>query len=124
VLIIDTGENEMVLHLTKENFVSEVNKSDIPVLIDFWASWCMPCKMMAPVFEESAGEYAGKIKFVKLSTEELPEIASAYGVQSIPSLVLIHNSREIDRLVGFMPKPVFKAKIEELIKKHPEVFRK
>jgi thioredoxin len=124
VLIIDTGENKMVLHLTKENFVSEVNKSDIPVLIDFWASWCMPCMMMAPVFEEVSKDYENRIKFVKLSTEDMSEIASAYEVQSIPSLLLIHKNKEIERIVGYMPKAVFKAKIEELIKKHPEVFRK
>ncbi|MCX6711062.1 MAG: thioredoxin [Candidatus Woesearchaeota archaeon] len=114
----------MITYLTKENFVSEVNKSDIPVLIDFWASWCMPCQIMAPVFEDVAKEYDGLLKFVKLSTEEMPEMASAYGVQSIPSLVLVYKNREIERLVGYMPKPVFKASIEQLIKKHPEIFKK
>ncbi len=108
----------MIVHLNKQNFVEEVNHSKIPVLIDFWASWCMPCKMMAPVFEEVSREYEGKIKFCKLSTEEEPQLAAAYGIQGIPALLMISKNREIGRLVGYMSKQMLKQNIDELIKKN------
>ncbi|MCX6710041.1 MAG: thioredoxin [Candidatus Woesearchaeota archaeon] len=114
----------MLVHLNKENFVKEVNNSSVPVLIDFWASWCGPCQMMAPVFEEASKDYEGKVKFAKLSTEEESSLAAAYGIQGIPCMVLLSKNKEIGRIVGFMLKPVLKAKLDEIIKKNPEAFRK
>jgi len=85
------------------------------VLVDFWASWCGPCKMLTPVFEELSAEFEGKVKFVKVSTEEAPEIAQKYNVSGIPCLVLMKKGEEVDRIVGFLPKPMLKEKIEGML---------
>lgn len=105
-----------LIHLTKANFEKEVKQSDLPVIIDFWASWCMPCQMMGPVFEELSKEYDGKLKFAKVNTDEEQIIASQYGIQGIPSLVIAKKGKEIDRIVGFAPKPVLKQKIDQILK--------
>ncbi len=103
--------------ITNDNFVKEVEKSEIPVLVDFWAPWCGPCKLMGPVFEELSHEYAGKIEFAKLNVDDNQDIASKFGVSSIPTLIMFKKGHEVDRLVGFAPKPYMKAKIAELAKK-------
>jgi len=112
----NTGDEQMTnaTHLTTQNFEKEVLKSDVPVVIDFWASWCGPCQMMAPVFEELAGEYrtSGKAKLAKLSTEDEPELASRFGIRGIPTLAVFYKGKEIDRIVGFAPKAIIKAKID------------
>lgn len=105
----------MVTHITPENFENEVVKSDIPVLIDFWAPWCGPCKMMGPVFEELSSDYEGKVKFVKINTEDHPELASPFGIQGIPTLILSKDGKEANRLVGFLPKELLKQKIDSMI---------
>ena len=105
----------MVEHVNNETFEKEVVQSDIPVIVDFWAAWCGPCQMMGPVFEELAGEYEDKLKFVKVSTEEAPEIAQKYGVQGIPSLIVMKNGEEVERIVGFNPKDALKQKIDSIL---------
>lgn len=107
------------IHVTKENFEKEVVQSDVPVVVDFWASWCGPCQMMAPVFDELAGDYhtAGTAKLGKLSTEEEPEIAQEHNVRGIPTLAVFYKGKEIDRIVGFAPKDMLKAKIDAAIAK-------
>ncbi len=107
----------MVTELTADNFDAEVNKSAIPVIIDFWASWCGPCMMMAPVFEELSKDYAGKLKFAKLSTEEHPEYAGNFSITGIPCLLVTKAGKEVDRIVGFRPKPMLKQDIENVLKK-------
>ncbi|MBU4245418.1 MAG: thioredoxin [Nanoarchaeota archaeon] len=108
-----------LIHLTCGNFEAEVIKSKIPVIVDFWANWCPPCRMMSPIFEELSGDksYAGKLKFAKLDTEEAPEIAGKYEIMSIPSFVLFMDGAEKARIVGAMPKEDFKKQIDKALKK-------
>ncbi len=90
--------------LTDENFNEEVHKSDEPVLVDFWAPWCMPCKMIAPVIEEIADEFSGKVKVGKLNTDENTNTALQYQIRGIPSLILYKNGKIVERIVGVVPK--------------------
>lgn len=105
----------MVIEINNENFEAEVAESDIPVIIDFSADWCMPCQMMKPVFESLSGKYKGKLKFVKLNTEVAPEIAQRFGIQGIPCLVIVKDSKEIDRIVGFNNEQSLKQKIDSIL---------
>jgi len=90
--------------LTDANFESEVIKSDIPVLIDFWATWCGPCKAVAPIVEDLANEYNGKIKIGKVDVDENQQIAIKYGIRSIPTLLIIKNGKVNDMIIGAVPK--------------------
>jgi thioredoxin 1 len=98
--------------ITTDNFDTEVLGSDTPVLVDFWAEWCMPCKMIAPVLEELSTEYDGKLKIGKLDVDAQGDLAIKFGVQSIPTLILFKGGEEVGRRVGAAPKP----SIEELFK--------
>jgi thioredoxin 1 len=106
-----------VTKLTADNFEKEVVQSDMPVIIDFSASWCGPCQMMAPVFEELSAEYEGKLTFLTLSTEENPRVAQQFNVRGIPCLIVINKGQEVDRIVGFAPKEQLKQKIDEILGK-------
>ena len=101
--------------ITPENFQEEVINSKIPVLIDFWAPWCAPCRMMTPVFEELSEEYEGTLKFVKLNTQEEMELAGQFQIRGIPSLVLLRGGKEVNRFSGFAPKEILKQKIDEMM---------
>ena len=102
----------MAIHFTDENFNQEVLSSEIPVLVDFYADWCGPCKMLAPTIEELAVELEGEVVVAKLDVDQAQDIAMKYGVMSIPTMVLFKNGEEVRRTVGFQPK----ARILDFIK--------
>jgi len=104
-----------MLEITESNFEKEVMKSDTPVLLDFWAEWCGPCRMLAPVFEQLSSDFKGKIKFAKVNVDDNEKVAGKFGVMGIPCLVLVEKGKEVDRIVGYAPKEVLKKKIEGML---------
>lgn len=104
-----------IIELTDLNFEDEVLKSDKLVLVDFWAEWCAPCKMIAPIVEEIANEYADRLKVGKLNVDYNPKTAMKYGIMSIPTLLLFQNGRVIEQIVGAMPKKNLLAKLEKYL---------
>ena len=103
----------MAVILTNENFQSEVLNSEIPVLVDFYADWCGPCKMLAPIINELSDEYAGKVKVCKINVDEQGETAAKYGIQSIPTVMLFKNGEPVETMMGFRPKDAFKAMLDK-----------
>ena len=105
--------NALINHVTKESFEEEIVKSKLPVLIDFWAQWCGPCRAVAPVLDEIAQEYEGEIRVVKVNTDEQPEMADQFNITTIPTLLLYSNEHEVSRMVGVHPKENIEAFIDE-----------
>ena len=106
----------MEIKLTDTNFKQEVLKSDLPVLVDFWAAWCAPCHMVAPIAEKIGKEHKGKLKVCKLNVDEAPEVASQYNIMSIPTLMIFKNGNVVEQMVGVAPGEY----LEEKIKPHME----
>lgn len=102
----------MEVKLTDENFQKEVIESNLPVLVDFWAPWCGPCGMIAPVVEEIAKEYENKLKVGRLNVDEAPETASRYEIMGIPTLMVFKNGKAVEQLVGVVPKDSIEGKIK------------
>lgn len=107
------AQEESLIHLTDSNFDDEVLKSEKPVLVDFWAPWCGPCRAIGPVVEELAAAYRDRVKVAKINIDENPKTATVYGVMSIPTLVLFKGGSVMEKLVGLVPK----GRIEDIIKK-------
>ena len=104
-----------VKHYSTNDFKSEVVESDTPVLVDFWAEWCGPCKVIAPVVEELAKDYEGKIKFGKVNVDDHNMVASEYGVRSIPTLLIFKNGAVVNQIVGAVPKEKITAILDTVI---------
>jgi len=99
------------LVLNDSNFEAEVLKAEQPVLVDFWAEWCAPCRMIAPIVEEIAREYAGKIKVGKLDVDHNPQVSMSFGIRSIPTLLIFQNGKPVDQIIGAVPKSQLLAKL-------------
>ncbi len=106
---------EGIVEVTTDTWDKEVLNSNGLVLIDFWAVWCGPCRMIAPTVEELAKEYAGKVKVVKLNTDENPEIATRYKIMGIPTLMFFKSGQKVDQIVGAVPKTQLKSKLDALL---------
>jgi thioredoxin len=105
----------MVLEITEDNFNKEVEKSKIPVIIDFFADWCSPCQMMKPVFESASLGYKDKLKFAKVNTEIYPELAQRFDISGIPCFIIVKNGEEIDRIIGYKPEAELKKAIDSIL---------
>jgi thioredoxin 1 len=110
------GTNAQPLHVTDATFGREVMNAPLPVMVDFWAAWCGPCRMIAPALEKLAGEYAGRVRIAKLNVDENPRTAAQHQVQGIPTLLLVKNGRIVDRIVGALPEAQLRMQIERLLK--------
>ncbi len=106
---------DKVIHTSDSGFEEEVLKSDVPVLVDFWAEWCMPCRMIAPSLLDLSDEFDGKIKIAKLDVDSNPQIAGQYGVRSIPTLLFFKAGTVVNQIIGAVPKSVIKEKIQEIL---------
>ena len=103
------------LHVTDDAFEKTVLKSQVPVVVDFWAPWCGPCKMVAPVLDKLAEEFAGKLLIAKVNTDENPQWAQSYNVQGIPTMLFIANGKVVHQQVGALPEPMIRSVVDQFL---------
>ena len=109
------NNQSLEVELNGNNFQKEVLESSIPVLVDLWAPWCMPCRIISPIVEELGNDNQGKLKVCKLNTDENQNIAARYGIQGIPTLLFFKDGQEVDRIVGVTPKPIIQQKLDAIL---------
>lgn len=107
--------SDEIKHVTDASYQKDILEAELPVLVDFWAPWCGPCRMVAPIVEKLAKEYAGKLLVAKMNTDENMNTPTSLGIRSIPTLIFYVKGQEADRMVGFAPEPVIKKKIEAVL---------
>src|SRR4030043_508491 len=107
------AEGKNLLAVTDETFQKEVLEAEQPTLVDFWASWCGPCRIVGPIFEELSNEYSGKVKFAKVNVDENPKTPATFGVRSIPTLIMFKGGKAVDQIIGASPK----SQLENIVKK-------
>lgn len=103
--------SEKIANLTSESFKQTINSSTVPVLVDFWAPWCGPCKAITPILEELANELEGKLQITKVNVDDNDSVAAEFGVRAIPTMILFKDGKAVETLVGMMPKAALKAKL-------------
>ena len=104
-----------ILNIDNGSFKEIVIEADMPYLVDFWAPWCGPCRAIAPIIEELAGEYSGKMGFAKVNVDESPQVATEYGIQSIPTLLIFKDGKPMKQVVGLTPKPDLKKHLDSIL---------
>jgi thioredoxin 1 len=109
------AEGKNLINVTDDSFQKDVLESEIPAFVDFWASWCGPCRMIGPVFEELSNEYAGKVKFAKINVDENPKTPSNYGVRGIPTLIMFKGGKAVDQIVGAVPKGQLDGAVKKVL---------
>ena len=107
--------SDAIVHISDDSFEEDVLQSEVPVLVDYWAEWCGPCKMIAPVVDELSDEFDGKIKFTKLNVDFNPQTSAKYGVRSIPTLLIFKDGAPVDQVVGAVPKAVLQQRLEKAV---------
>ena len=107
--------SDLIVNTTDANFDQDVLQSDMPVLVDFWATWCGPCKAIAPILEDLASEYQGKVKIVKVDVDNNPQAASRFGIRNIPTILFFKDGVLADKQIGATPKATLKSKVDALL---------
>ncbi|MCD6261776.1 MAG: thioredoxin [Deltaproteobacteria bacterium] len=105
----------MVMHVTDQSFDEEIINSDIPALVDFWAEWCGPCRMVGPVIDELANEYAGKVKIAKVNVDDNRQIPARFGIRNIPTMILFKNGQPVQTIIGARPKEELAKELDKLL---------